>query len=154
MFDSCKKWSTVRLGGRCRDARDGARLHTAVMTFEPEHFPAIENGADTFDCVSPSRVARNSAVYSKHGRFNLMAAGHRRAFEPIDADCDCYTCQHYTRAYLHHLFRSKEMLSATLATIHNEYFIVQLVAHIRQSILDGTYWSFKREFLSRYNAGR
>ncbi len=122
---------------------------------EPEDFfPAIENGADTFDCVSPSRVARNSAVYSKHGRFNLMAAGHRRAFEPIDADCDCYTCQHYTRAYLHHLFRSKEMLSATLATIHNEYFIVQLVAHIRQSILDGTYWSFKREFLSRYNAGR
>ena len=122
---------------------------------EPDDlFVGVENGADTFDCVSPSRVARNSAVYSKHGRFNLMAAGHRRAFEPIDADCDCYTCQHYTRAYLHHLFRSKEMLSATLATIHNEYFIVQLVAHIRKSILDGTYWSFKREFLSRYNAGR
>lgn len=118
---------------------------------EPEDFfTAIEHGIDTFDCVSPSRVARNSAVYTRHGRFNLMAAGHRRSFIPIEDDCSCYTCTNYTRAYLHHLFRGKEMLSATLATIHNQAFIVGLVARIRASIIDGSYWDFRDEFLGVY----
>lgn len=120
---------------------------------EPDDlFTAIENGADTFDCVSPSRVARNSAVYSRDGRFNLLASAHRRAFAPIDAECDCYTCANYTRAYLHHLFKAKEMLSSTLATIHNERFIVRLVDAIRQSIDDGTFAEFRAEFLGRYYA--
>jgi queuine tRNA-ribosyltransferase len=122
---------------------------------EPDDlFTAIENGTDTFDCVSPSRVARNSAVYSRTGRFNLLTAAHRRAFAPIDEDCDCYTCTHYTRAYLHHLFKSKEMLSATLATIHNERFIVRLVDSIRESIDDGSFAEFRADFLGRYYAGR
>lgn len=118
---------------------------------EPEDFfTAIEHGVDTFDCVSASRVARNSAVYTSTGRFNLMAAAHRRSFVPIEDACGCYTCTHYTRAYLHHLFRSKEMLASTLATIHNEYFIVGLVACIRAAIADGSYWEFRDEFLGGY----
>lgn len=118
---------------------------------EPDDlFTAIENGADTFDCVSPSRVARNSAVYSRSGRYNLLTAAHRRAFVPIDEECDCYTCAHYTRAYLHHLFKAKEMLSSTLATIHNERFIVRLVDMIRASIEGGTFVEFRDEFLGRY----
>ncbi len=118
---------------------------------EPEDlFVGVEHGVDTFDCVSPSRVARNSAVYTRFGRFNLMAATNRRAFVPIDDECTCYTCRNYTRAYLHHLFRGKEMLSATLATIHNEHFIVGLVARIRQAIIDGDYWALRDDFLGRY----
>jgi queuine tRNA-ribosyltransferase len=122
---------------------------------EPDDvFTAVENGADTFDCVSPSRVARNAAVYTRQGRFNVNTAGSRRAFAPIDPECDCYTCAHYTQAYLHHLFKAKEMLASTLCTIHNERFIVSLVDRIRASIQAGEFDDFKREFLGRYYADR
>jgi queuine tRNA-ribosyltransferase len=122
---------------------------------EPDDvFTAVENGADTFDCVSPSRVARNAAVYTRRGRFNVNTAASRRAFEPIDPECDCYTCAHYTQAYLHHLFKAKEMLASTLCTIHNERFIVSLVDRIRASIETGEFDDFKAEFLGRYYAGR
>ena len=73
---------------------------------------------------------------------------------PIEAECDCYTCAHYTRAYLHHLFKAKEMLASTLCTIHNERFIVRLVDDIRASIETGTFDDFKIDFLGRYYAGR
>lgn len=117
-----------------------------------DFFTAIEAGADTFDCVSPARVARNAALYSFTGRFNVTASANRRAFEPIDPQCTCYTCRHYTRAYLHHAFKAKESIASTLATIHNEHFIVSLVDRIRSSIESGDYVAFKDEFLSRYPA--
>lgn len=122
---------------------------------EPDDlFAAIENGADTFDCVSPSRVARNAAVYSRHGRFNINTSKHKRAFAPIDEHCDCYTCQNYTRAYIHHLFKAKEMLAFTLCTIHNERFICRLVDDIRASIESGTYGELKAETLGSYYGSR
>ncbi len=117
-----------------------------------DFFTAIEAGADTFDCVSPARVARNAALYSFRGRFNVTASANRRAFEPIDPDCGCYTCTHYTRAYLHHAFKAKESIASTLATIHNEHFIVSLVDRIRDSIESGDYADFRDEFLARYPA--
>jgi queuine tRNA-ribosyltransferase len=113
-------------------------------------FTGIESGADTFDCVAPSRVARNAALHAPTGRFNITGADYRRQFIPIDDECDCYTCTHYTRAYLHHAFKSKEMIAFTLATIHNERFIVGLVDRIRDAISSGEYPEFKREFLGRY----
>jgi queuine tRNA-ribosyltransferase len=113
-------------------------------------FTAIENGVDTFDCVSPSRVARNAAVYTARGRFNVNSAVCRRSFLPIDEDCECYTCAHYTRAYLHHLFKAREMLASSLCTIHNERFVVGLVDDIRASIEAGTFFDFKIDFLNRY----
>ena len=113
-------------------------------------FVGVENGVDTFDCVLASRIARTSAVYTMTGRFNVSNAGYVRDFNPIDAECDCYTCQNYTRAYLCHLFRGKEMVAATLATIHNERFIVRLVDQMRQHLLDGTFYDFKADFLGRY----
>lgn len=120
---------------------------------EPDDlFAGVEAGADTFDCVNPSRVARNAAIYTAHGRTNITRAQYREDFRPLDEGCRCYTCQHYTRAYLHHLFKAKEMLSSTLATIHNEYFTLKLVSDMRQSILDGTYWDFKEQFLGRFYA--
>ncbi len=118
---------------------------------EPDDlFTAIENGADTFDCVTPSRVGRNAAVYRTDGRFNVTRSENRRNFAPIDESCDCYTCANYTRAYLHHLFKAKEILANTLATIHNERFIIRLVDQIRASIADGTFYEFRDDFLARY----
>ena len=98
----------------------------------------------------PSRVARNAALYTRDGRFNVNTARHRRAFEPIEDDCDCYTCAHYTRAYLHHLFKAKEMLASTLSTIHNERFIIALVDRIRAAIADGSFDELRAEVLGRY----
>lgn len=124
--------------------------HMLGISEPDDFFVAIENGADTFDCVNPSRVARNAAIYTRDGRYNVNTARFRRDFTPLDGDCDCYTCAHYTRAYLHHLFKAKEMLASTLATIHNERFTVRLVDDIRASIEDGRFDEFKAETLGRF----
>ena len=126
--------------------------HLLGISEPDDFFAAIENGADTFDCVNPSRVARNSAVYTADGRYNLLTASSRRDFGPIEEGCDCYTCAHYTKAYLHHLFKAKEMLASTLATIHNERFTVRLVDAIRAGIVAGDFAAHKTEFLGRFYA--
>jgi queuine tRNA-ribosyltransferase len=121
---------------------------------EPDDlFIGVENGADTFDCVAPSRQARTSAVFTRDGRVNLTNAKYQRQFSPIDEECDCYTCTHYSAAYVAHLFRAKEMVAGTLATIHNERFIVHLVDQMRVAIELGNFFDFKREFLGRFYAG-
>ena len=112
-------------------------------------FTAVESGADTFDCVAPSRNARNGTVYHARRRFHLTNGQYRRDFNPIDDSCDCYTCLNYTRAYVHHLFRAKEMLASTLATIHNERYIVRLIDRIRASIVDDTFWDLRADVLGR-----
>ncbi|GAA3273962.1 queuine tRNA-ribosyltransferase [Paenarthrobacter aurescens] len=118
---------------------------------EPDDiFTAIENGADTFDCVSPTRVARNSAFYTPFGRFNLSGARYKTDFGPLQDGCDCYTCVNYSRAYIHHLFKAKEMLSATLISIHNERFVVKMVDDARLAIESGDFFEFKAETLGRY----
>lgn len=118
---------------------------------EPDDiFACIENGADTFDCVSPARVGRNGALYMRHGRINIKRREFADDFRPFDDLCDCYTCQHYSRAYLHHLFHAKELLANTLATIHNERFIVRFVDEIRASIANDTFFEFKQAFLADY----
>jgi len=113
-------------------------------------FVGVENGVDTFDCVLASRIARTSSVYTMTGRFNVSNAPYVRDFNPIDDECDCYTCKNFTRAYLCHLFRGKEMVAATLATIHNERYIVRLVDQMRQALRDGNFKEMKEEFLGRY----
>ncbi len=118
---------------------------------EPEDlFMGVENGVDLFDCVGPTRIARNGSVFTKNGKINLLNAKFVDLFESIESDCICYTCKNYTTAYLSHLFRAKEMEAGTLATIHNIYFITKLVADMRQSIIDGVFFDFKKEFLSNY----
>lgn len=115
-------------------------------------FAGVENGADTFDCVAPTREARTSAVYSPDGRFNVSNGSYRKDFSPVDKDCACYTCTNYSRAYLNHLFRAKEILGPTLATIHNLHFIVNLVDRMRLAIENGDFLEFKKDFLGRYQA--
>jgi queuine tRNA-ribosyltransferase len=124
--------------------------HMLGISEPDDFFTAIENGADTFDCVNPSRVARNAAIYVPTGRFNINTARFKRDFTAIDDSCDCYTCAHYTKAYIHHLFKAKEMLASTLCTIHNERFTVKLVDDIRASIEQGRFHEFKKEFLGRF----
>jgi queuine tRNA-ribosyltransferase len=138
----------------CEELPDELPRHLLGISEPDDMFTAIENGVDTFDCVSPSRVARNGSLYIEDGRINITNARFKRDFGPLDECCDCYTCANYTRAYLHHLFRAKEMLSATLATIHNERFVVRLVDRIRASIEDGTFTDFRAEFLGRYYRSR
>ncbi|KTF04566.1 Queuine tRNA-ribosyltransferase [Trueperella bernardiae] len=128
---------------------DRAR-HMLGISEPDDFFACVESGADTFDCVNPSRVARNAAIYSPTGRFNITRAEFKRDFTPLVEGCTCYTCRNYTRAYIHHLFKAKEMLSATLCTIHNEHFTVNLVDQIRASIAAGTYWEYKEETLGRF----
>ena len=142
------------VGWVCSELPADKPRHLLGISEPDDFFAAIEAGADTFDCVMPSRVARNAAIYTVDGRFNVSTAGCRRDFGPLDATCDCYTCANYTRAYLHHLFKAKEMLGSTLATIHNERFTVRLVDDIRASIEKGTFAEFKAEFLGRFYSGR
>nr|WP_233556063.1 tRNA guanosine(34) transglycosylase Tgt [Galactobacter caseinivorans] len=121
---------------------------------EPDDlFWAIENGADTFDCVSPTRVARNSAFYTDHGRFNLSGRRYKTDFTPLQEGCDCYSCLNYTRAYIHHLFKADELLSHTLISIHNIRFTVRLVDRAREAIEDGTFFELKDRVLADYYAG-
>lgn len=118
---------------------------------EPDDiFNAIEVGIDTFDCVSPTRVARNGAAYTLDGRFNIKAGKYFDDFRPLDPDCDCYTCKNYTRAYLNHLYKAKELLAAILVSNHNEHFIIKLVDDIRTSITNGTFLELKKLWLARY----
>jgi len=120
---------------------------------EPDDlFEGVENGADTFDCVAPSRNARNTAAYSKDGRYNISNAKYQRDFTSIDKDCTCYTCKNYTKAYVQHLFRAKEMLASTLLTIHNLHFTVNLVEQMRISIINNDFFEFKKDFLGKYYA--
>ncbi|MFT4108351.1 MAG: tRNA guanosine(34) transglycosylase Tgt [Propionicimonas sp.] len=138
------------VGWVCSELPADAPRHLLGISEPDDFFAAIEAGADTFDCVMPSRVARNAAIYTADGRFNVNTAASRRDFRPLEDGCDCYTCAHYTRAYLHHLFKAKEMLAATLATIHNERFTVRLVDDIRLSIEQGRFDDFRDEFLGRF----
>ncbi len=118
---------------------------------EPDDiFAAIEQGIDTFDCVSPTRVGRNGSAYTYDGRKNIKGSAYRDRHEPIIAECSCYTCTHYTLAYLNHLFRAKESLAGTLLSIHNEHFIIKLVDDIRQSIIEETFNEFRTAWLKRY----
>lgn len=110
----------------------------------------VENGCDTFDCVAATRIARNGSLYTESGKINILNAKYINLFEPIQNGCKCYTCQNYTCAYISHLFRAKEMLGATLASIHNIYFLNELMSRVRQAIQDGTFYELKQEFLGIY----
>ena len=115
-------------------------------------FLGVEYGVDTFDCIAFTRQARNGGIYTTAGKFNITNAKFKEDFTPIDTDCTCYTCTNYTRAYVHHLLRAEEILGLTLASIHNEYFVVNLVDHIRASIKDSSFFDLKEKYLAVYPA--
>jgi len=113
-------------------------------------FLGVQYGIDTFDCVAPTRQARNGALFTLDGRINIKNSRYKQDFAPIDDECDCYTCKNHTRSYVNHLMRAGEILGFTLASIHNERFVVRTVDNIRESIKDGSFWDYKKVFLERY----
>ncbi len=118
---------------------------------EPEDFfLAVENGCDTFDCVAPTRIARNGTLYTKDGKVHIEAAKYREQLTPVEADCTCYTCANYSAAYLGYLSRAHELTAHTLMSVHNIHFIVNLVENIRKSILEDRFDEYRKEFLARY----
>jgi queuine tRNA-ribosyltransferase len=150
---------------------EGLELLKKVVDFTAPHLPAdkprylmgvglpedilesVERGMDMFDCVIPTRYARSATLFTNRGRIRLTNRKFRRDFYPVEPNCDCYTCTHFTRAYLHHLFVSNEVLSAILASIHNVRFYLNLMANIRTAIEEGRFERFKTGFLSEYMEG-
>ncbi len=110
----------------------------------------VARGIDMFDSALPTRVARNGSLFTRLGRVNIRNTAYGQTEQPIDPDCDCYTCHTFSAAYLHHLFNCQELLAYRLATIHNLTFISQLTQKVRSAILDGTFSSFKDQFLAAY----
>ena len=118
---------------------------------EPEDmFIGVAAGIDTFDCVLPTRNGRNGGIYTKRGKIQIPSAEFKEDLRPLDEGCGCPVCLNHTRAYVRHLFATKEMLGGILASMHNIYFLTNVVKNIRQSILDGTFEEFKNDFLNKY----
>jgi len=112
----------------------------------------VRRGIDMFDCVLPTRNARNGCLLTRQGKVNIDRQEFSRDFRPLDSQCLCYTCLNFSRAYLRHLFKSKEILASELATIHNLYFMVELMENIRKSLKEGYFLEFAEEFLAEYES--
>jgi queuine tRNA-ribosyltransferase len=108
-------------------------------------------GVDMFDCVLPTRVARHGSLFTTQGRVDITKDQFMNQAGPVEANCDCYACQHFSAGYLCHLFRSKELLGPRLASIHNLRFIMRLMADVRRSIVKGRFELFRREFHETYH---
>ncbi|MDB5254129.1 MAG: queuine tRNA-ribosyltransferase queuine tRNA-ribosyltransferase [Parcubacteria group bacterium] len=124
--------------------------HLLGIGEQEDLFMGVENGVDLFDCVAPTRRARGGTLYTHEGTINIGNTRFIDATGPIDPQCGCSTCRTYSLGYLSHLYRSHEMLASTLGSIHNLYFIINLVKKMRQAILDGNFKEFKESFLKQY----
>lgn len=129
---------------------DDKPRHLLGISEPDDLFTAIAAGADTFDCVAPTRLGRRGGVYTLDGRMNLSNARFRRDFTPVDAEVGGYVSENYTRAYIHHLLRAKEYLAGTLCTLHNLHFMIKLVDNIREAMLQGRFEEYRAEFMGRY----
>lgn len=113
-------------------------------------FEAVSNGVDMFDCVLQTRLGRNGALWTRTGRINIRNARFREDTGPADPWCDCYTCRHFTLAYLHHLFRADELLGHRLASLHNVRWTIKLVEEMRNAVRTGTFAAYRESFLATY----
>ena len=111
----------------------------------------IEAGIDMFDCVMPTRNARNGMLFTSHGKISIKQSRFRQDPEPLDAECECPTCKNYSRAYLQHLFKSGEILGVRLNTYHNLFFYISLLKKARKAIIEKKYINFKKDFLKKFN---
>ena len=110
----------------------------------------VARGVDMFDCVFPTRVARNGMAMIHTGRMNMKNKKYERDFRPIEESCGCYTCRNYTRAYIRHLYKSEELLVFRLVTIHNLYFLLQFMRDMREAIVQGNFSEFREHFMEHY----
>ena len=110
----------------------------------------VIRGIDMFDCVLPTRIARHGNAFTRYGKINLKNAKYKEDFTHLEDKCDCYTCKHYTKAYIRHLLMCDEMLAGTLLSIHNIRFLIKLTEDIREEIKKGTLLEFRDEFINNY----
>ena len=113
-------------------------------------FESVERGIDMCDCVLPTRIARHGMAMTSYGRVNIKNAKYERDWEPLDPECDCYTCRNYSKAYLRHLYKADETLSAMLLSNHNLHFLVNMMSNIRKSIEEDRFLEYKKEFYAKY----
>lgn len=155
------------IGGVANDGESKEDMYKAIdysIEYLPEDKPrylmgvgdpidileGVERGVDMFDCVLPTRIARHGNVFTRNGKMNLKNAKFKEDFTPIEKECDCYTCTHYTRSYIRHLLVSKEQLAGRLLSIHNIRFLIKLTEDIRDSIDKEEFLKFKEEFINKY----
>ena len=110
----------------------------------------IERGIDIFDCVLPTRIARHGQAFTRHGKINFHNLKFKEDLSPIDEECDCYSCKHYSKAYIRHLISVDEMLGGTLLSIHNIRFLIKLTEEIRKAIKEDRFLDYKKDFLAKY----
>lgn len=113
-------------------------------------FYGVERGIDMFDCVHPTRIARHATVFTRTGRLNLLNACWQLSDIPIDPGCSCYACQTFSRGYMRHLFKAKEILGLRMASLHNTHFMINLMSEIRQSLSEKRFLQFRDQFLAGY----
>src|SRR5690606_23851166 len=111
---------------------------------------AVMRGVDMFDCVLPTRIARNGTAMTSQGRVVVRNATYQRDFTPLDPKCDCYTCQNFTRAYLRHLIKAEEILASILLTTHNISFLIDLMKNLRTAIWQERFPEFRQSFIVEY----
>ncbi|MCI8631043.1 MAG: tRNA guanosine(34) transglycosylase Tgt [Firmicutes bacterium] len=135
----------------CVDYLPADRPRYLMGVGSPDYlFEAVERGIDMCDCVLPTRIARHGLAMTSHGRVNIKNAKYERDWEPLDSECDCYTCRNYSRAYLRHLFKADEMLSSMLLSNHNLYFLINMMGKIRDAIENDRFLEYKKEFYDKY----
>jgi len=151
----------LSVGESRSDMREVAALTTGLLPAESPRYlmglgspedlvECVARGVDMFDCVLPTRTARSGSLMVSTGRANIYTAPFRERDGPIEPGCDCYTCASYTAAYLHHLFRTRELLAYRLATIHNLRFVLRLMEGMRSAVVEGRFDAFREEFRSRF----
>ncbi|MDI6603555.1 MAG: tRNA guanosine(34) transglycosylase Tgt [Thermoanaerobacteraceae bacterium] len=113
----------------------------------------VIRGIDMFDCVLPTRIARNGTVFTSKGKLVIRNAQYAEEFIPLDDECNCYTCKNYSRAYIRHLFKANEILAARLATLHNLYFLINLMENLRDAIRQNRLLEFISQFYKKYEEG-
>jgi len=114
----------------------------------------IARGVDMFDCVLPTRVARNGTAYTRKGAIGIKGGSYKADFKPIESDCDCYACRHFTRAYLRHLLNVNEILGLRMLSVHNSHMYLKLMSDVREAIAAGSFAEFRREFIANYAPSR
>ena len=114
----------------------------------------VLRGVDMFDCVLATRIARNGTVFTRNGRMVIRNATYARDFSPMEEDCDCYACRHFSRAYVRHLLKAEEITGGRLASIHNLRFLIRMMEEIRQAIMEDRFLDYRREFYERYDLSR
>lgn len=133
----------------CTDILPSAKPRYLMGVGTPENIlESIDRGIDMFDCVMPTRNGRNAVLFTRNGKMNMRNAGYTNDFRPVDEGCSCYSCKNFTRAYIRHLFKAKEILALQLASIHNLFFYLWLVGTAREQVLAGSFSEWKDKCLA------